>query len=413
MTEEREFDYRDYIQRQLREIDDLDERRYAKELLLGSLGEVFAWTETRYRALEQRIRDELDTPWERFDIAMTAVSRRDYDPINDYWHPVCGEDLRPERERGCVTVYLGADDAGCRKFLGQGTVEAEDGRTGAVLRFQIVRPDRYRACMERTYALFEANRIPWQTVHLGHLERFFDIVPEGDLPPGAQPVFRWGEWGQRVTEDAIPLWNMQRSMLQPQEFRRPCLDDVVFEHIYYLGDGDTAGDGCLVDAGEDLLSVRYEKNRVVLKTGKQTPGEVSVCRLRQGDSGDSRGYGHPVLSNHRKGSFAARYLHQTGNFIQTPAELMRRVEEMSGIFRISVSGYEILGGGAAKDMLEGDMNSFIGTQVFTGDRRSLLVFHFRKEGETPYDYLYGPQIRYILSQLQMEFMEYRCVGVAE
>ncbi len=140
---------------------------------------------------------------------------------------------------------------------------------------------------------------------------------------------------------------------------------------------------------------------------------MSVCRLRQGDSGDSRGYGHPVLSNHRKGSFAARYLHQTGNFIQTPAELMRRVEEMSGIFRISVSGYEILGGGAAKDMLEGDMNSFIGTQVFTGDRRSLLVFHFRKEGETPYDYLYGPQIRYILSQLQMEFMEYRCVGVAE
>ena len=86
---------------------------------------------------------------------------------------------------------------------------------------------------------------------------------------------------------------------------------------------------------------------------------------------------------------------------------------MSGIFRISVSGYEILGGGAAKDMLEGDMNSFIGTQVFTGDRRSLLVFRFRKEGETPYDYLYGSQIRYILSQLQMEFMEYRCVGVAE
>ena len=75
MTEEREFDYRDYIQRQLREIGDLDERRYAKELLLGSLGEMFAWTEAKYRGLEQRIRDELDTPWERFDISMTAVRR--------------------------------------------------------------------------------------------------------------------------------------------------------------------------------------------------------------------------------------------------------------------------------------------------------------------------------------------------
>ena len=124
MTEEREFDYRDYIQRQLREIGDLDERRYAKELLLGSLGEMFAWTEAKYRALEQRIRDELDTPWERFDISMTAVRRKDHDPINDHWHPVCEEDLRPEREHGCMTVYLMADDAGGR--FGVGVVEIAD-----------------------------------------------------------------------------------------------------------------------------------------------------------------------------------------------------------------------------------------------------------------------------------------------
>lgn len=38
MTEEKEFDYENYIKRRLREIDDLDERRYAKELLLGSFG---------------------------------------------------------------------------------------------------------------------------------------------------------------------------------------------------------------------------------------------------------------------------------------------------------------------------------------------------------------------------------------
>lgn len=68
---------------------------------------------------------------------------------------------------------------------------------------------------------------------------------------------------------------------------------------------------------------------------------------------------------------------------------------------------------SAQHILEGDMNSFIGTQVFTGDTRNLLVVRFRKEEDTPYDYLYGSQIRYILSQLQMEFMEYRCMGVVE
>lgn len=417
MTEEREFDYRDYIQRRLREIDDLDERRYAKGLLLDSLGEMFAWTEAKYKALEQRIRDELDSPWERFEIAMTAVSRADYDPVNDFWHPVCAEDLGPDAGRERVTVYLMADDAGCRRFLRQGIVEAEDAVTGVPLRFRIERPERYRACMERTYALFAANHIPWRTVHLGHLERIFDMVPEGDVPPGARPVFQWGDWERQVAEDAVPLWNMQRKTLQSQEFRRPCLDDVVYEQVYYLGDAGDAGDGCLVDAGEDILSVRYERNRVVLKTARKTPGDVSVCRLHQGDAAGSYGYSYPVLSNHRKDSFAARYIGQAGNFIQTPGELMRKAEELSGSFRIRVSGYEILDS-AGRDLsggnlLEGDMNSFTGTQIFAGDQRSLMVFRFRKDGETPHDYLYESQIRYILSQLQMEFPEYRCVGVAE
>ena len=57
MTEEKKFDYENYIKRQLREIDDLDERRYAKELLLGSLGELAAWTDAKYTALELRVRE--------------------------------------------------------------------------------------------------------------------------------------------------------------------------------------------------------------------------------------------------------------------------------------------------------------------------------------------------------------------
>lgn len=417
MTDEKEFDYRDYIQRQLREIDDLDERRHAKKLLLDSLGEMFAWTEAKYRALEQRVMNGLDNPWKCFNIAMTVADRADYDPINPYWHPVCAEDASPPEDCRCVTVYLMADDAGCREFAGQGTVDATDRTTGQALRYRIVKPERYQTCMRGTYVLFFRNHIPWQTVHMGHMERFFDLVPEGDIPPGTQPVFRWGNWEQQVRQDAMPLWNMQRKMLQSQEFRHPCLDGVVFEHIYYLGDEKDSGDGCLVDVGEDILSIRYEKNRVILQTRKETPGDASVCRLHQGEAVSSYGYRYPVLSNDRKDSFAARYLRQAGNFIQTPGELMRKIEEMSGIFRIRISGYEILGSAAGGipggDVLEGDMNSFTGTQVFARDQRSLLLFRFRKEGETPHDYLYRSQIRYILSQLQMEFLEYRCVGVVE
>ena len=55
MFEERKFDYENYIQKRLKEIDNLDERKYAKELLLEGLANIFKWTEAKYAALEQRI----------------------------------------------------------------------------------------------------------------------------------------------------------------------------------------------------------------------------------------------------------------------------------------------------------------------------------------------------------------------
>ncbi len=91
MFEEKKFDYENYIQKRLKEIDNLDERKYAKELLLEGLGSIFKWTEAKYAALEQRIQRELDMPGERFCTFMTIVERKDYDPINPFWFPICGE----------------------------------------------------------------------------------------------------------------------------------------------------------------------------------------------------------------------------------------------------------------------------------------------------------------------------------
>ena len=63
-----------------------------------------------------------------------------------------------------------------------------------------------------------------------------------------------------------------------------------------------------------------------------------------------------------------------------------------------------------EEILEGDMDAYYGSQVFPRDKRSLLLFRF--ETNNIKDYLYESQIRYILSQLQREFLEYRCLGLA-
>lgn len=415
MIDEKAFDYENYIQKQLRQIDDLDERRFAKQLLMESLGRMIAWSEEKYAALEQRIQNELDLPWRNYNVCMTVIDRKDYDPINNFWFPVCEEDIKKKREQSYETIYLAADEKVCREFLEMGILTGTSEDTGESIRFKIRRSDRYQQSMERLYRLFTGNHVPWQTVHMGHMERFFDLIPITEEAVDGQKTEKvWtiqdSKWAGYINRGMILLWNIRQFAVHSREYRVPCIDEVFYEHVFYLPQEQESEDGYLVEAGEAILSVRNEKNKIVLKTKAETLEDITVYRLCQGEPEQSAGYQYPVLSNCRKDNLAARYSQQTGNFIQTPLELSRKVEEMADGYQIRVLGYEILDR-AEKEYLAGDMNSFTGVRLFSNDNRKILLVRIQAEERCREDYLYESQVRYILSQLQLEFLEYRCMGV--
>ncbi|MDE7199511.1 MAG: hypothetical protein K2O15_11600 [Lachnospiraceae bacterium] len=414
MTDEKDFHYQNYIQEQLKRIDDLDERRFAKQLLTESLGRAIAWSEEKYAALERRIQNELDVPWRYFHVCMTVIEKTDYDPINTFWLPVCEEDTKKIQGQSCETVYLAADEQSCKEFLKMDTLTGVCEATGETVSFKIRPSERYWQSMDRLYRLFISNHVPWQTVHMGHMERFFDLIPETEegQAAGTDWVIQDDMWNMYVRRGMMLLWNIRQSAVHSREYRVPCIDEVFYEHVFYLPQEEETEDGYLVDAVEDILSIRYEQNRIVLKTKAETLEDIKVYRLGQGEPEQSAGYRFPVLSNQRKDSLSARYSHRMGNFIQTPAELKRKVEEMADGYRISLTDYEILDR-AEEAFLEGDMNSFTGVRLFTDDQRKILLLRFQAyEGERE-DYLYESQVRYILSQLQMECLEYRCMGILE
>lgn len=53
------FDFGRFIEERIREIDDLDERRFAKKILAEGIGKVIQETEEKYSRLERRIYEEL------------------------------------------------------------------------------------------------------------------------------------------------------------------------------------------------------------------------------------------------------------------------------------------------------------------------------------------------------------------
>ncbi len=409
MMEEKQFEYEDYIRRRLREIDDLDERRFAQKLLLENLSRLFTWTESKYEALEQRVLNELEIPWKRFNIFMTVIRSEDYDPIHGFWFPVCSEDLQSVQKRECLTVYLEADEESCREFLDQGTLIGTEKESGQTVCFKVVQSDRYQKSIKKLYQLFVSNHVPWQAVHMGHLERFFDLIPMEKEQVDLESAFDWGKWGVYIKEKMMPLWNVEKTVAHTREFRMPCIDEVFYEHICYLPKENEGQDGYLVEVGKNLLSISYEKDRILLRTAEESVEEIQLYRLHQEKPEDALGYCYPVLSNYKKDNLTARYLQRTGNFIQTEMELHRKIEEMSGGYLINLLGYEITDKVEGK-AVSGDMNEFIGSRIFSEDRRKILLLRIRKKERQENDYLYKSQIRYILTQIQMEFLEYRCMG---
>lgn len=239
MIDEKAFDYENYIQKQLRQIDDLDERRFAKQLLMESLGRMIAWSEEKYAALEQRIQNELDLPWRNYNVCMTVIDRKDYDPINNFWFPVCEEDIKKKREQSYETIYLAADEKVCREFLEMGILTGTSEDTGESIRFKIRRSDRYQQSMERLYRLFTGNHVPWQTVHMGHMERFFDLIPITEEAVDGQKTEKvWtiqdSKWAGYINRGMILLWNIRQFAVHSREYRVPCIDEVFYEHVFYL-----------------------------------------------------------------------------------------------------------------------------------------------------------------------------------
>lgn len=92
-----------------------------------------------------------------------------------------------------------------------------DQESGKEIRFHIREAEKYKNAVRKLYTLFLDNHIPWRTLHLGHIERFFELVPTEELPAGSRIRFEWGKWEDYVKTGMIPLWNIKKMSLSSRE----------------------------------------------------------------------------------------------------------------------------------------------------------------------------------------------------
>lgn len=415
------FDFESYIARLLRDIEDLDERRFAKQVLLEGVGRLIKETEKKYKDLEKRVYQEISMDANAYGIVSTVVEIPCYDPTNDTLFPIISMDLDIEKLREALgtkeqsyvgTVFLKADGKTCKAFGERGQFPADVFGEGCVV--FVKRAERYRKMIEELYYMFQDNHVLWETVNTAYLEKLYDVFIPGETAAEKSVGFGdvkidYGMYQAVVKEDVMPLWNIERITFDSMNFMMPCLDGIYYEHEFSIQEREPS-DGYLIEMNEDILEIRHEKGKIIIKSAKETFERWSALHIVQKETVLPIDYEEPLMTNRRRDTFIRRYANGARAKLLTKAELFRKIMELDIGEYLEVTDYKILEEDSDYPAEEG-MNWFVGDEVFPVEGRRVLLLYFKEK--KPGNYLNDSVMRFVISQIQMEMSEYRCIGILD
>lgn len=404
-------DLQQHIRRRLKEIDDLEERKAAREILVDGLLPIFELTEKRYLDLENQIRREIEIPNEKYAVFMTVVKKKDYDPINGTLYPVLPEllkennEMQIKKEEKPFLIYYAGDYLSKKEFEGEGEFSGSD-ESGRIHTVKIRKAICYQNALTDLYQVFVYNKIRWTTVNTGYMDRFYEVYTDSDTCV-ADLNIDFGRFGKAVRVDMLLLWNIEKFIFQCHKFMVPCIDEKYYEHELDLRNYDPDS-GYMLGVNEDVLKVRHEKDKIYMTSLKESFQDWEAYRFVGMIDTGSHGYTYELLSNIRRSSFFQNYTGNRDGYLNSRTELFWMVESFGNNEYVDLEECEVLDE-MPQSCLEGDMNPFLGNPVFPMETRKILALYFERKGQQLY--FCEDMVRFFVSQIQLLVCEYKCVGI--
>jgi hypothetical protein len=423
-----EFDIKKYVKDRLSEIKEEDEYALAKSVLYDGLYRMSEVFEERYKSLYKRVYDELESKEESYEIAILLLSKNENVFLRMFF-PISDSDVLEDKERGVKedyteskdyneskdlikTVYLNATDTVCKDFL-QEKIRVSFTNNGEThtLSVQPKKALRYRKEVGKLYETFSYNGLRWNTVNTAYLDRFFDI-DLSKLPQNARDVeVDYGKYADMIKEELYPVWNVEKTVFKSSTFLSPSKDGLYYEREM-VKQRNKEIILRLVQKTEGMVGIRQEEEKIIVKTYEESYSDLEgyhIFDIRYTKEELPTG----LISNKREDGMIGRLLNKTEEKIHTEAEIERIIEELDIGEYVSLKSCERLP--VRKEVSEEsrilpDMNNFSSSDFPLTEESPKLVLWFLRNSDSN---LCEAMVRYAVSQLQISFDEYICVGVLE
>jgi len=416
-------------------ISDLDGRRMLRSVLFDVYENVVDYNMKMYELLEKRIYSETSDFVEKFYIYTCIEMVDKIDPIDDFLHPMVPDDLVEaiydmaeinERLRSgepvvIASVYMKCPATVLKKLLDQkkaykGSIKTD--RHIHEVNVQLKPCRKYVDVIEKLYRAFQNNGIEWKTINCPYAYKFVDVILDTPLSMEKSESIKeisveLAEYEKFRVPNVIPLWNVAQIEGVEKEFPAlmPMIDRIVYEHTISLDDHGVQN-GYLVDFNMEekkdfIYSRRKEKELVIVSTSSEqaTWGLIKIENIENADQGRYMG---EMLTNKRDLGFTGRYSSVKSMVIRTRGEIARLLqsyEDISNqlIFR-EVEIYESY----HEPPETFDLNSFIDDNIRVDSYKKIMLMLFGANNRD--DYLLEEKMSFLVSEIQILFPEYKCIG---
>ena len=417
-----EFDIKKYVKDRLSEIKEEDEYVFAKSVLYDGLYRMSEVFEERYKSLYKKVYDELESKEESYEIAILLLSKNENTFLRMFF-PISDLDVIEDKEADikeeCMedknsikTVYLNATDSVCKAFLQENIrVSFTNNKEKHTLLVQPKKALRYRKEVGKLYETFSYNGLRWNTVNTAYLDRFFDIDLSG-LPQNARDVeVDYGKYADMIEEELYPVWNIEKNVFKSSTFLSPSKDGLYYEREM-IRQKDKEIILRLIQKTGGMVGIRQEEEKIIVKSYEESYSDLegyNIFDIRYTKEELPIG----LISNKRKEGMIGRLLNKAKEKIHTEAEIERIIEDLNIEEYVSLKSCERLA--TNKAFLEEmkilpDMNNFTNENFQLTDESPKLILRFLRNSDSN---LCEAMVRYAISQLQISFDEYICIGFLE
>ena len=414
----------------LLKVEDLDERRLLRGVLLAAFSNIEDYTNNQLEAIKERVFEESKLDYNLFDIYTSVVSANDYDPINDFLFPMNMEDLKELPFDAAVITEV--NEAGEKPILGKlyfeldylELLEIEKALFGRTFKGQLktsvaaydievslVPYMGYIKQIEKLYELYLENNVPWRTILHPSIYKFMEIRLETEIQFKKQEkieeiTINLEELDVYKQINQIPLWNIKTKALNNKGFANPAIDRINYMHTFQFETGIRKR-GYLFDSNsefDDIINIENTVDEIILTSSKAVISQWKLWEIVHPIEKDLNTSN--LISNRKIESFIDNFASRFSHIVRTTAEIHRLANLFVDASDLKLIDIEVdVESNTAYETYA--LNSFVKDEIRIDEAKRIMKLKFTTGEITPFT---RDIMSFLTSEINLYFPECRCVG---